>query len=140
MNENLPDWAVLDAEVVFVTSPTGMGRDIVTKAVITKITPTGQIVTSASELRFKPRDYSTREDYFHRWRNEGRMSYGSIDLYPRTHPKVPKMLAEGERDAAWTNVRSMIMKMERQPDLNKSRALRIALEVWERATQRAEDA
>ncbi len=140
MTENLPDWAVLDAEVVFVTSPTGMGKDTVTKTVITKITPSGQIVTSASDLRFKARDYSTRENRFHRYRSEGRFSYGSISLYPRTHPEVPKMLAQAERNDAWSNVRSMILKMERTPTLEKSRALRIALEVWERAVQRVEEA
>lgn len=140
MAENLPDWAFIDAEVVFVSSPTGMGRDTVTKAVITKITPTGQIVTSASELRFKPRDYIEKDNYFHRYRSDGRFSYGSINLYPRAHPKVPKMLAQQERNNAWTNVTRGISKIERQPTPEKARALRIALEVWERAAQRVEDA
>lgn len=137
--DRLPDWAVVDAEVVFVTSPTGMGRDTLKKAVITKITPTGQIVTSASDLRFKPRDYEAKRDRFYRYRSEGRMSYGSINLYPRNHPDVAKMLAVEERETAWSNVRSLMLKIERQPAPDKSRSLRIALEVWERSVQKAED-
>lgn len=142
MTENLPDWAVVDAEVVFVTSPTGMGHDIVKKAVITKITPTGQIVTSASDLRFKPRDYVAKDDYFHRWRSDGRMSYGSINLYPRAHRKVPRILAEAERNDAWTEVSRRMYEMEHRggATLEKSRMLRGALESWERAVIRAEDA
>lgn len=142
MSENLPDWAVVDAEVVFVTSPTGMGRDTLKKAVITKITPTGQIVTSASDLRLKPRDYEAKKDRFYRYRSEGRMSYGSISLYPRNHPDVPKMLAEAERDEAWTNVNRKMYELERRGSATpeKSRALRVALESWERAVIRAEDA
>lgn len=141
MAENLPDWAVVDAEVVFVSSPTGMGHDIVKKAVITKITPTGQIVTSASDLRFKPRDYVTKDDYFHRWRSDGRISYGSINLYPRNHRKVPRILAEAERNEAWTNVSRRMYEMERRGGATpeKSRALRAALEAWERAVIRAEE-
>lgn len=142
MTENLPDWAVVDAEVVFVSSPTGMGHDIVKKAVITKITPTGQIVTSASDLRFKPRDYVSKGDYFHRYRSDGRMSYGSIDLYHRDHPKVPKILAVAERNEAWANVSRRMYEMERRGGATpeKSRVLRAALESWERAVILAEDA
>lgn len=141
MSENLPDWAVVDAEVVFVTSPTGTVRNIVTKATITKITPTGQIVTSASELRFKPRDYEAKRNRFYRYRSEGRMSYGSISLYPSSHPRVPRMLAEAERDEAWANVRRRMYEMERRGTANvvKSRVLRAALESWERAVERMEN-
>lgn len=142
MTENLPDWAVVDAEVVFVTSPTGMGRDTLKKAVITKITPTGQIVTSASDLRFKPRDYVEKGDRFYRYRSDGRMSYGSIALYPRNHPHVPRMLAVAERNEAWTEVSRKVYELERRggPTPEKSRALRAALESWERAVILAEDA
>lgn len=142
MAENLPDWAVVDAEVVFVSSPTGMGRDTLKKAVITKITPSGQIVTTASDLRFKPRDYVTKDDYFYRYRSDGRISYGSISLYPRSHPRVPKMLARAERDEAWATVNRRMYEMERRGGATpeKSRALRAALESWERAVILAEDA
>lgn len=142
MPENLPDWAVVDAEVVFVTSPTGIGRDTFKKAVITKITPTGQIVTSASHLRFMPRDFDRHQNRYYRYRSEGRMSYGSISLYPRSHPKVPKMLARAERDEAWATVNRRMYEMERRGGATpeKSRALRAALESWERAVIRAEDA
>lgn len=142
MTENLPDWAVVDAEVVFVTSPTGMGRDTLKKAVITKITPSGQIVTTASDLRFKPRDYEAKNGRFYRYRSEGRMSFGSIALYPRNHPKVPKMLAVAEREEAWVFVTRKMYEMERRGAATpeKSRALRAALESWERAVIRAEDA
>ncbi len=104
--------------------------------------PTGQIVTSASDLRFKPRDYETKRDWFNRYRSEGRMSYGSISLYPRNHPDVPKMLAVAERDEAWTNVSRRMYELEHRSGATpeKSRALRAALESWERAVIRAEDA
>jgi hypothetical protein len=142
MTENLPDWAVVDAEVVFVTSPSGMGRDTLKKAVITKITPSGQIVTTASDLRLKPRDYEAKRDRFYRYRSEGRMSFGSISLYPRNHPEVPKMLAVAERDEAWTEVSRRMYELERRGSATpeKSRVLRAALESWERAVIRAEDA
>lgn len=136
---NLPDWAVVDAEVIFVSSPTGMSRDTIRKAVITKITPTGQIVTSASELRFKPRDYSEREGWFYRYLSERGWSRGSIRLLPRDHPEVPKMMAERERDHAWNRVQSAIRALEKSKSQEDGYLLGSALTYWQNATRNLEN-
>lgn len=136
MAENLPDWAVEGAEVVFIWNPSGMGRGEVKQAVIEKITPTGQVRTSVSPLRFMPGDYSERENRFNRYLHNGRWSNGSIELLPRDHPRIPRLVAEQERERAWSRVRVSIVALERNPSLVEAERLRIALASWEGAVTR----
>lgn len=135
MAKNLPDWAVEGAEVVFIRNPSGMGRGEVQKTVIEKITPTGQIRTSASPLRFMPGDYSERENRFNRYLHNGRWSNGSIELLPREHPRIPRLIAEQERERAWSRVQIAMREMEKRPSPAESQRLRAALEAWERTQQ-----
>jgi hypothetical protein len=138
MTEFLPGWVVVGAECLLTW---GLRDEHVEKVTITKITPSGQVVLngqSKGERRFMRRDFQS-DGTAHKYVG-GTFSTGSLDLYPMDHPKVPKLIAKGEEASIWSSVRLLMQRIEREPTPKKARMLRNALEAWERAVQRVEDA
>lgn len=131
MGESLPTWVEVGAEALLVW---GRLDENIDKVVVTKITPSGQVVVSdggRGERRFMLRDFQ-KDGTAHKYLAG---SYSSIDLYPRDHEKAPLMLARQEERRMWNRVRRDIGVLERSATLNDAAALEQSLTSWRRAKE-----
>jgi hypothetical protein len=123
---SLPAWVEVGAPCLLVWGRTDENVD---KMVVTKITPSGQVVVSdggRGERRFMLRDFlpnGTAHKYL-----PG--SYSSIDLYSVDHEKAPRLIAQQEERRAWAAVRKGIDRVERSQDVDEARHLEAALAAW----------
>jgi hypothetical protein len=133
MAEFLPAWVVVGAECLLTW---GIRDEHVEKMTVTKITPTSQVVlngNSKGERRFMLRDFNA-DGHAHKWPSAGAtFSTGSLDLYPMDHEKVPRILAQWERNRAWGRVRAAIDRLERTKTVADGAVLVDTLSVWRRA-------
>lgn len=130
--EQLPAWVEVGAHALVTW---GIRDEYVDKVVVTKITPSGQVVLNGgkqNERRFMLRDFKA-DGTAHRW---GTGTFGTAyDLYSIEHEKAPRILAQKERNQTWNRVRRDMDVLERSKTLNDAAALVQSLSAWRRAEE-----
>lgn len=130
--ETLPAWVEVGAHALVTW---GLRDEYVTKVVVTKITPSGQVVLNGgqqNERRFMARDFKA-DGTAQRW-GSGTFA-SSYDLYSIDHEKAPRILAQQEQNQAWNRVRRDMDVLEKSKTLNDAAALVQSLTAWRRAVE-----
>lgn len=130
--EGLPAWVEVGAHALVTW---GIRDEYVDKVVVTKITPSGQVVVNGgqrNERRFMRQNFQ-KDGTAHQW---ARGTFGTAyDLYSVEHEKAPRILAQQEHNQAWNRVRRDMEALERGKTLNDAAALVQSLSTWRRAKE-----